>query len=215
MPERIAPVSKQKAVIFLDVDGVLCTHDSCRVADTIDTLAPRAALGPHVFDPVRVALLNKLCAETGAHIVVSSSWRDDDALRETLRCVGVTADFHDDWRTPKLGAITRSRPRSAAGQRNAEIALWLTAHPEADNFVVLDDMTLPAPLGDRQVVTSYYSGLSALDVEYAKHLLGFDDQTLVSEFSDKRLAAEAARQRLMARRFKAAEAARKEKNARH
>ncbi|HZC25018.1 MAG TPA: HAD domain-containing protein, partial [Candidatus Binatia bacterium] len=56
-------------LIFLDVDGTLVTKR---------TLAERLALGlagQAVADPACVDALNQLIAETGARIVLSSSWR--------------------------------------------------------------------------------------------------------------------------------------------
>lgn len=60
-----------KKIIFLDIDGVLNTKDwHCRM--TKDT--PRDEFG-YAFDPVAVANLAHIIDETGADIIISSSWK--------------------------------------------------------------------------------------------------------------------------------------------
>lgn len=66
-------------LVFLDIDGVL------------NNLGSAMGLGStsRYFDPVSVALVDRLCREGHAQIVVSSSWRngDTDRLMENLeRC---------------------------------------------------------------------------------------------------------------------------------
>ena len=60
-------------IIFLDIDGVLNTerqHDRCVEAG----LAYVDNFG-YAFDPVSVANLKRIVDETGADIVISSSWK--------------------------------------------------------------------------------------------------------------------------------------------
>lgn len=57
-------------VIFLDIDGVLCTPLSVR----LNWLFRRPMERPF-FDPIALGLLRRLVRRTGARVVLSSSWR--------------------------------------------------------------------------------------------------------------------------------------------
>lgn len=127
-------ISKKRRVIFLDIDGVLCTMRSHKA------FGLRGGLERH-FDPVAVKMLEKLCEETGAKIVLSSSWRKDVDF-ESMTCVLMNAGFarvpwHSAWRTgdhsTKIGwGMTHSPPRGE------EIKAWLDANGNPD-YVILDD----------------------------------------------------------------------------
>jgi hypothetical protein len=119
-------------VIFLDIDGVLCTGE---------TVNEMVAIGMHHFCHFAkgpVYQLNKIVAETGAEIVVSSSWRCDGERWEALmthfanmgvakRPIGRTIDL---WH--RLPTGSKLQP-----QRGDEIAAWLST--DVTGFVVLDD----------------------------------------------------------------------------
>ena len=79
-----------KRIIFLDVDGVL---------SSIPFLCNRKGKG--LIDPENVKVLNKL-KDTGAEIVISSSWGEDadKPLKELgleIPIIGHTEHFHVDW----------------------------------------------------------------------------------------------------------------------
>lgn len=60
-------------IIFLDIDGVLNTerqHDRC----VNEGITPVDGFG-YAFDPIAVANLKRIVEETGADIVISSSWK--------------------------------------------------------------------------------------------------------------------------------------------
>ena len=57
-------------VLFLDVDGVLCTPLSVR----LDWLL-RRPMDRQCFDPIALFWLGRLVRRTGAQVVLSSSWR--------------------------------------------------------------------------------------------------------------------------------------------
>jgi predicted mannosyl-3-phosphoglycerate phosphatase (HAD superfamily) len=71
-------------VIFLDIDGVLCNHESISAGYKTRTAPEQDPYGPHVDC---VAALNRIIKETGAKIVVSSTWRHAGAanMRGTLK----------------------------------------------------------------------------------------------------------------------------------
>lgn len=111
-----------RPVIFLDLDHVLITPRATAGA------GEGAGMG-EMFDPVAIKLLNKLCALSGAQLVLSTSHRDLPEIREILKANGVTGEFHADYKTD-----------SGAGPRGAQIQRWLDAHPEVKRYSILDDL---------------------------------------------------------------------------
>ncbi|MEN9360426.1 MAG: hypothetical protein RL095_1961 [Verrucomicrobiota bacterium] len=103
-------------VLFLDIDGVLIPNSWVKQRGT--------------FDPVAIANLNRIVAATGAHIVISSSWRVQNglpALRELFGVAGFRGEIIDI--TPVL--------RHSRGE---EISAWLQAHSEVHEYLILDDV---------------------------------------------------------------------------
>lgn len=117
-------------VLFLDIDGVLNSERS------------RIALGgyPHnfsdadmvKFDHVAIALVRKLCRDTRAKVVLSTSWRYEFRADVT----GEALDL------PVIGSTPTSTYFSARGD---EIAAWLAAHPEVEAYAIVDDIEPPLP----------------------------------------------------------------------
>lgn len=110
--------------IFLDMDGVLVTMRS-------HLAAKEDGFMRHI-DLVGCKLLERLCRETGAKIVLSSTWRlhfDKPAMSMILCNGGFSrVPWHEQWRTPQL----LNRPRGH------EIASWLEDNP-VEKFVIIDD----------------------------------------------------------------------------
>lgn len=104
-------------IIFLDIDGVLnCASTTECWGDVVG------------IDSDKVAILNQIIAETGAKIVLSSSWRIDQDWRAALEDAGLP-----------LHHIIGVTGRVASRNRDEEIAQWRSAHGVIDNFVILDD----------------------------------------------------------------------------
>jgi hypothetical protein len=101
-------------VIFLDIDGVL----NC-------SKTPNPREFPYIVDKRLLARLQKLLSGTGAKVVLSSSWRLDP--------IGLLAARH--WGIPFIG-VCPDMPRSA---RCKEVLKWLSDHPKAKRFAVIDD----------------------------------------------------------------------------
>jgi len=109
-------------VLFLDIDGVLNSH----AYDVKQALAGGDLMAP---DPKAVLRLLWILQETGAKVVLSSSWRLDQGAVEYLKAHGIP--IHDV--TPRGDAF---------GCRAAEIEAWLLEHlPDcnAEDIVILDD----------------------------------------------------------------------------
>ena len=86
------------------------------------------------FNPRSLRLLARLKEETEAEVVFSSSWRFDE-----LSFINAKVQFEEvgiqlygyttlDWHTGQT--------------RSDEIALFLTQHPEIENYVILDDVDI-------------------------------------------------------------------------
>lgn len=159
-------MKKQNPVVFLDMDGVICTRKAAgwskagrplvrRLVKTMIRLPVRA------IDMGAVARLDDICTRCAAEVVVSSMWRIDRDVPALLRMMGFRGAIHLDWRTDADGPT-----------RGDEVTRWLDAH-DYPAYVVLDDKPeeLNAHSG-RLVLTDNWSGLSQEDSIRAIDILG-------------------------------------------
>lgn len=123
-------------VVFLDFDGVLNT-----------------GFGPG--HPILVGRLNRITRQTGAVIVVHSSWRTTrsvDQLRTILASWGVRGPVVDKCPSPLNYQQTPTdiwvgeeswadfkRGILSDHERCIAIQRWLNDHPEVERYVILDD----------------------------------------------------------------------------
>lgn len=159
-------------VVVLDIDGVLNTERNCK--------KQRGASRP--FDPEAVCALNKILAETGAKIVVSSTWRYNRSIVELDQLlvhegmpgglvIGATPKFLDEedtitsWRNGEKITLFRGVPR------HKEIRAWLDQHPEVDAWVVIDDDTDAEP----EILCDSFQGLTMeaadLAIEHLRRMM--------------------------------------------
>lgn len=127
-----------RKVLFLDIDGVLNPKwwDRGKPTDKYGVL----------FEAKAVANIEKIIAETGADIVISSSWK----------CMGLS-ELQKLWRERKLpGRIIDITPDLLSEElllnpdlnnddvlynRGCEIRGWLSKHgDEVSNYAIIDDM---------------------------------------------------------------------------
>ena len=131
-----------RKVIFLDIDGVLNT---ARWHSKADRNNLQDEYG-YTFDPIAVANLAKIITETGADIVISSTWK----------CMGLS-EMLDMWNDRGLpGKIIDSTPNSVSDEmlltvnldeiemthiRGCEVKEWLdTKGKKVSHYAILDDM---------------------------------------------------------------------------
>lgn len=152
-------------VIFLDIDGVL----NSRSYDIARDMTMQSAI-----DVTRLKLVKEIVDSTGAHIVLSSTWRRHwsgkaENCDETGRYINSTFDscglqIYD--KTPDLGV---------GAERKDEIAEWLGLHTETtEAFVIIDDNPFGwGELGDNLVKTdpNFHCGLEPEDVSKAIEIL--------------------------------------------
>lgn len=120
-------------IVFLDIDGVLKTKQGLRRA--------YANLGKFIsdsWDEDAVRNLNKLIEDTGAKIVLTSSWRYGETvenLQQTLKKKGIQGNLIG--KSPEIGEIT---DRTASNiSRGHEIEAWLKQQTEEIQYVIIDD----------------------------------------------------------------------------
>ena len=131
-----------RKVIFLDIDGVLNTG---WWYSQMDGNTPKDKYG-YAFDPRSVANLKKIVDETGAEIVISSSWKS----------FGLS-ELEDMWQERGLpGKLIGITPNSVTDEmllnadldhmeifsiRGMEIKEWLDKHgKKVSHYVIIDDM---------------------------------------------------------------------------
>jgi len=184
-------------VIFLDIDGVLNSEAYLRRLDEqhrqrghADPVRPEHEKTcecyrlEHQIDRHAIARLNRLVAETGANIVISSSWRklmDPPELHRVLKSHGLVAEIvgetPDGYNDPEMRATFGCIDRIFRGH---EIDLWLKQHPEVTRFVILDDSSDMELHKNRLVQTDCEEGLLDAHVDLAIRVMSWDGRTIPS-----------------------------------
>ena len=155
-------------LLFLDIDGVLNSVSwqarretkaaAVIVPDAAAVIVPDNAYWLRSIDPDAVARLNRLLNETGAGVIISSTWREMltlPELRGVLGQRGFTGTIVG--RTPTLDT-----------HRWSEILACLAGHDPLPPFVALDDDPLHHYGCDqprRFVRTDYRVGLQDAQVD--------------------------------------------------
>ena len=131
-------------ILFLDIDGVLNTerqHDHC-----VKVGAAHVDNFGYAFDPVAVANLKKIVDETGADIVISSSWKfcGLSTMQKLWASRGLPGKILDV--TPNnvsdemLLNVDLSSMDMPAG-KGSEIKEWLsTSGQNVTHYAILDDV---------------------------------------------------------------------------
>lgn len=120
-----------RKIIFLDVDGVLNSHEWWDRRPKLETGHTRDDYERNEFDPLAVERLRTILDATKAEVVLSSVWRLGEESRSAVR--QYACDFID---------IT---PRCSSGIRGAEIIMWIRKNvPGYYNdgvlkFAIIDD----------------------------------------------------------------------------
>lgn len=181
-------------IIFLDFDGVI-NNSRCWAADFQGIRAAEPGCVPIPIAPECMERLNRLIAETGAYVVISSSWRKFahwTSLAPSLAhygfkgtVIGETPDLinDQDWLTQRAEREGQTFQYERL-ERGMEICEWLRRNPtpeipgmmningeSVEAFVVLDDCNDMAGVHEQFVWTDPSIGLDDPDVERAKYLL--------------------------------------------
>jgi hypothetical protein len=113
-------------ILFLDMDGVLCTARSTFMAKEIYGEVPH-----NYLDKEATEYILRIVRKYGFKIVVSSVWRGHPEFKAAMRYFGfVFSDFHPDWRTKNIDI----------GSRGLEIQDWLDRNePQLDKYIIFED----------------------------------------------------------------------------
>jgi len=111
-----------RKIIFLDIDGVVNSSFFFKTQPDKDR--------EHDIDPKAVEILQRILKETGAEVVLSSSWRGGEENHKVIR--NLVCDF------------TQITPRCCAGIRGVEIYTWIDKNIPYDEkdqlkYAILDD----------------------------------------------------------------------------
>lgn len=159
-------------IIFLDFDGVLNStrsavanlykhshHTSFRDREWAE------------LDPIAIGLVDKLCKEAPAKVVISSTWRMNNNAEE----------FNKRFKAAgcKYIEVCGVTPVTSTGPRGREIDIYLSDNTWIKNYVIIDDDSdmLPSQQ-DHFVHTPYSNGLliqhyhQALKILNPKHPSG-------------------------------------------
>lgn len=112
-------------VIFLDIDGVLNSFRTAVAYNGYGHLGSKE----HKCDPVAIAMLQRLCKETNAKVVISSTWRIGGAY-EDFAFLGVP--------------VIDTTPVLSNCIRGDEIYHWVeitnsTSEDKVTHYIILDD----------------------------------------------------------------------------
>lgn len=167
-------------IIFLDIDGVLNS-----VEYTISTQFSKETVRTEKVDPVKVGLLRFVCEQTGANIVVSSTWRHG---RDASWFRGFFSSF--GWFNPPIIDVTPTQCEASATRRGDEIAEWLKDFHHSSRWlecvIVDDDNDFHPTQQDMLVQTNNVHGLSLNNAIEMIDILGPSDDANFDEIDDLR-----------------------------
>ncbi len=133
-----------KKILFLDIDGVLNTerqHDRC----VNEEISPVDGFG-YAFDPEAVTNLKRILEETGADIVISSSWKLwglDAMQRMWIRrgLPGKVIDITPNTESDEMLLSIDLNYMDIPAVKGSEIKEWLNNKgSEVTHYAILDDV---------------------------------------------------------------------------
>ena len=137
-------------IIFLDIDGVLCTTRS------------QIAFGPRKWDQVACGLIKNICKYCDYKIVCSSSWRfDKEGAKAFFEDYGLNKFLHPDWTTVLKELENRGQ----------EIQQWIDIHNVDDCLIIDDNRDMLESQMDRLILTNPKNGLTTENYEKMVKLL--------------------------------------------
>ena len=153
-------------IVFLDIDGVLNSDDWYKSGEAKKAYEKTKVVSDYHFDPNAWKLVEKLLIETGAKIVLSSSWRNF-TLEATLK------DFTGTNFEPLNKYIVDITPRTWDRHRGKEIKEFLkTTRLEVNQYVIIDDDSDMLPEQHNNFVkTDWFVGITEQDYINAKKIL--------------------------------------------
>lgn len=143
-------------ILFLDIDGPMIPYRAAWLPEQTPVMTK--------FDPIAVAMINKLCEKRPElKIVLHSSWVYINGGEETLRhCInqGIKKEYFYEA-DPFV--------KEDIHWRYNRVAEWLERHPEVTGYVIIDDtayekdtggMQHPQEMNSRLVLIDYNDGIT-------------------------------------------------------
>lgn len=152
-------------IVFLDFYGVITTLKS-----------------DWELDNEKMEMVKHICDETGAKIVISSSWRCS-TLEQTIEYITqgqierghplfIMPEYVIDVTARIYGFKYGEREEHHRLPRGVEIDRWLLEHPDVSHYVILDDDSdMLLKQKKNFIKTHSYRGISKRDVEKAIKIL--------------------------------------------
>lgn len=154
-------------LIFLDIDGVL---NSEKFSIWIHEHPEFCENGGHFWiDPEKVEMIINLCKETGAKIVISSSWRGW-SLKATLEDFSTYRDL-SKLNPYIVGVTPRFNINSKFMSRGNEIQDYLNSHSVAKYCIIDDDTDMLEEQQENFVRTDCQVGLTIEDCQKVINIL--------------------------------------------
>ena len=166
-----------RPVIFLDIDGALLPLRARVLGGNPEALEralvkrPRTlAEYPQAFDPVGIAMVNRLGTRSDGQFVISSNWLvgGEDKGRAALVQDLLIHNGLEPGRFHEHPTV----PKKLRSNKAQEIAMWLDAHPMVHRWVTIEDDHWD---DERCVPCSYEDGMTAEVYRAACHALGVED----------------------------------------
>jgi len=153
-----------KRVLFLDIDGVLNSHEywDRLTADTKNKMRIIPG-GEGQIDPVAVSRLEVILKDTGCDVVISSTWRRLLEV-ETIVDLFIKKGLSPFYRNRFIGAtdtinVPMDDPNRTTKERGLQIQRWLDANLEYTKVAILDDDSDMAHLMPYLIKTNILTGL--------------------------------------------------------
>ena len=158
--------------LFLDIDGVIATPTSVR----LNYLLGRDPANQW-YDGVALSYVGRLVRESGATVVLTSTWRRDLGHDNPL----VTAIMDNLFaQLEQAGApVGSTTPVLYDADRSAEIGAWLDDHP-CEAYVIFDDLACfvdrPEVAAGHLVLIAESDGIRWQHYLHARTVLGLPEQ---------------------------------------
>lgn len=129
---HIEKTNEKIKILFLDIDGVCNSRYWYYTRNRVKSESMEHYHAQE-FDPECVRMVKHIVKATGCKIVLSSVWRLGEDTRIAVKAEGL--DFIDITPTLHRPINTGEEYR----ERGREVAMWLSQHPEVENYAILDD----------------------------------------------------------------------------
>ena len=153
-----------KKIIFLDIDGVVCTARSHFASGKKGIMLD--------WDATGCDLISQICEKTGAKIVISSTWRHEAHQQDLFSRLikhGLWGHMFCDVNASGAWAT----PWKPSASRGNEIDMWIEQNGPIDEYVIIDDNhQFHGQQIERFIQTEPTNGISAEDFQKALGLFG-------------------------------------------